>query len=184
VDRVRQGDETAARDLLERLRPLVLKLVRSHLPRRTSEEDLVQTVFMKVFSKLDQYSGAVPLEHWVSRVAVNTCLKQIAHERIRPELLYADLSEEEEQVVQSLAATSGDLGADRHLAARDLVEKLLSNLAPEDRLILTWLHLEEKSVSQICAMTGWSSPRVRVRAFRARRQLRKRLSALMEGSSL
>src|SRR5436190_294564 len=37
VTRVRGGDEAAARDLLAHLHPLVLKLVRAHLPRRTSE---------------------------------------------------------------------------------------------------------------------------------------------------
>jgi len=63
------------------LYPLVLKLVRAHLPRRAAEEDLVQTVFMKVFAKLDDYAGAVPLEHWVSRIAVNTCINQLRAER-------------------------------------------------------------------------------------------------------
>ena len=60
VERVRQRDEEAARALLNHLYPLVLKLVRAHLPRRTSEEDLAQTVFMKVFASIDQYAGAVP----------------------------------------------------------------------------------------------------------------------------
>src|SRR5215470_15584916 len=70
--RVRRGDDEAARLLTQHLYPLVIKLVRSHLPRRTSEEDLAQTVFMKMFANLSQYSGTVPLEHWVSRIAVNT----------------------------------------------------------------------------------------------------------------
>src|SRR5262247_988968 len=90
---VQQGDEEAARALFHRLHPLVSKVVRARLPRRTSEEDVVQAVFAKVFAKLDQYSGRVPLEHWVSRVAVNTCLNYIQSERARPELRWADLSE-------------------------------------------------------------------------------------------
>ena len=85
VTRVRNGDEAAARELFVHLHPRVAKLVRAHLPRRTGEEDLVQTVFMRVFSRLGQYSGTVPIEHWVSRVAINTCLNQIERERIRPD---------------------------------------------------------------------------------------------------
>ena len=34
-------------------------------------------IFIKIFQKLSQFSGKVPLEHWVSRVAINTCLNQI-----------------------------------------------------------------------------------------------------------
>jgi RNA polymerase sigma-70 factor (ECF subfamily) len=69
VERVRAGDEDAARALMHRLHPLVLKLVRAHRPHRTSEEDLTQSVFMKVFAKLDQFAGSVPLEHWEARVS-------------------------------------------------------------------------------------------------------------------
>ncbi|MHB9008257.1 MAG: RNA polymerase sigma factor, partial [Limisphaerales bacterium] len=95
IARVRAGDEDAARTMLQRLYPLVLKLVRAHLPRRCSEEDLVQSVFLKVFSKLGTFSGTVPLEHWVSRIAVNTCFNELDRERVRPELRWEDLSEEE-----------------------------------------------------------------------------------------
>src|SRR5438046_5651654 len=72
IAKVRAGDEDAARALIQRLYPTVIKLIRCRLPRRTSEEDLAQTVFAKIFCKLDQFSGRVPLEHWVSRIVVNT----------------------------------------------------------------------------------------------------------------
>jgi RNA polymerase sigma-70 factor, ECF subfamily len=165
---------------MEHLYPLVLKLVRAHLPRRSSEEDLVQTVFMKVFAKLDQFSGTVPLEHWVSRIAVNTCFNQLQRERVRPELRLADLTEEEEQVVQSLAATPQDLAADSSHASRELVDKLLARLKPEDRLVITLLHLEGKSVEETRQVTGWSATMVKVRAFRARQKLRKHLETLLK----
>ena len=93
---VRQGDDDAARAGAP-LVPAGLKLVRAHRPKREGEEeDMVQMVFVKMFAKLDQFSATVPLSHWVSRIAVNTCLNQIASEKARPELRYADLSEEEE----------------------------------------------------------------------------------------
>jgi RNA polymerase sigma-70 factor (ECF subfamily) len=55
---------------------------------------LVQTVFMKVFANLDQYQGRVPVEHWVSRIAVNTCPNALKAEKARPELRWSDLSDE------------------------------------------------------------------------------------------
>jgi RNA polymerase sigma-70 factor (ECF subfamily) len=177
VELARRGDEEAARTLFRRLYPLVLKLVRAHLPRRTSEEDLVQIVFTKVFAKLDQFSQKVPLENWVSRGAINTCLNQIKSESARPELRWADLSEEEEEVVRSLAATTEDMPAS--FAARDLVEKLLGQLEPRERLLLTLLYLEERSVKDIQKTTGWSVPAIKIRAFRARRKLKRHLAQLL-----
>jgi RNA polymerase sigma-70 factor (ECF subfamily) len=121
VAAARRHDEAAERELVRRLYPLVLKLVRSHRPKRAAEEDLCQMIFIKIFQKLSQFSGKVPLEHWVSRVAINTCINQIQAEKVRPEFRHADLSDEEVAVVQNLAATAEDLGPDRSFAARDLV---------------------------------------------------------------
>src|SRR6184192_1083772 len=124
VEAALQHDDEAARALVRQLYPLVAKVVRAHRPRRTAEEDLCQMIFIKVFQKLSQFSGKVPLEHWVSRIAVNTCLNQIEAEKARPELRYADLSEEEQAVVENLAVSSDELAPDKCLASRQLVEQI------------------------------------------------------------
>lgn len=178
VAAARQHDEAAARELVRRLYPLVLKLVRSHRPRRSAEEDLCQMIFIKIFQKLDQFSGKVPLEHWVSRVAINTCLNQIEAEKIRPEFRHADLSEEELAVVQNLNATNDDLAPDQRFAARDLIERLLAALKPVERLVIDLLYLQQRSVAEIRALTGWSAPLVKVRAFRARQKMKEHLKEL------
>ncbi len=173
LERVRERDEEAARELFHHLHPLVLKVVRSHLPRRMSEEDLTQTVFMKVFANLNQYSARAPFEHWVSRIAVNTCIKALRAEKSRPEVRRSDLSEEEEQVLDWLACTDEDLRPDRNVASRDLVEKLLSQLKPQDRLVINLMNLEGRTIEEVRQITGWSEAVIKVRAFRARGKLRK-----------
>ncbi len=180
LEQVRRRDEDAARALFRHLYPLVARLVRSHLPRRTSPEDLIQTVFMKVFANLDSFSGAVPLEHWVSRIAINTCLNQLAAEKARPELRWADLSEEQTQVLEAVTAGAEDLDPLQNVAARELVEQLLAQLAPADRLLMTLLHLEGRTLDEIHQITGWNVSVTKVRAFRARRRLRKHFVKLME----
>jgi RNA polymerase sigma-70 factor (ECF subfamily) len=179
VQRARQGDEDAALLLLGHLYPLVLKLVRAHRPQRTSEDDLVQTVFMKVFANLDQYAGDAPLEHWVSRIAVNTCINQLKAGKARPELRWSDLTDEQHYIIETLAATTDELHPADALAAREIVEKLLARLAPGDRLLMTLLHLEDRSVEEVARIIGWGSTRVRVRAFRAHQKLKKYFRQLM-----
>src|SRR5471032_941907 len=124
--RGRDGDEKAVLELFHYMYPHVTKLVLANLPARESAEDLVQQVCIKVMGKLHQFSGKVPFLHWVSRIAVNTCLNQIRHEKRRPEIRLADLSEEEASVVEHLATTPGELDASEKLAATELVEKLLA----------------------------------------------------------
>jgi RNA polymerase sigma-70 factor (ECF subfamily) len=171
-------DEAAARELVRQLYPVVARMVRAHRPRRTPEEDLCQMIFIKIFQKLSQFSGAVPLEHWVSRVAINTCLNQIASEKVRPELRYADLSEEEQAVVTNLAAAAEELAPDKQTAARQLVEHLLDWLQPVERLIVDLLYLQQRSVAEVQTITGWSASRIKVRAFRARQKMKKQWDKL------
>ena len=178
VEAALRNDDEAARELVRRLYPLVAKLVRAHRPRRTAEEDLCQMIFIKVFQKLSQFSGKVPLEHWVSRIAVNTCLNQIEAEKARPEIRYADLSEEEQVVVENLATSARELAPDERLASRQLVEHLLGLLKPVERLAIDLLYLQGRSVEEIRKITGWSVALIKVRAFRARQKMKDQLAKI------
>jgi RNA polymerase sigma factor (sigma-70 family) len=173
LERVRQRDQAAARELVEHLYPLVIRIVRSHLPRRVAEEDLAQDIFLKMFTRLAQYQGNVPFPHWVSRIAVTTCIDQLRAQKRRPEFRWADLSENEAEVLDHvLSDTTAEAPSDS-LAARELVNRLLDQLGPEDRTVIRLLDLEQKSVAEIAALTGWGQSMIKVRAFRARRKLQK-----------
>jgi RNA polymerase sigma-70 factor (ECF subfamily) len=141
-------------------------------------------IFIRVFQKLHQFSGNVPIEHWVSRIAVNTCLNQIEAERVRPELRQADLTEEEQAVVDNLAATPDELAHDKRFAARQLVEHLLEFLKPAERLVIDLLYLQQHSIDEIRKITGWSVPLVKVRAFRARQKMKSALAKISAKENL
>jgi len=178
--RGRAGDEGAILELFHYMHPHVLRLVRANLPAKEGAEDLVQKVCVKVIHNLHQFSGKVPFLHWVSRIAVNTCLNQIRHERHRPEVRLGDLSEDEARVVEQLAASPTELDASEKVAAKELVDKLLAGLRPADRLLMKLMYLEGRGIEEISDLTGWSIALVKVRAFRARIQLRKSYARLMK----
>ncbi len=170
---VRQRDQAAARALVDHLYPLVIRIVRAHRPRRVAEEDLAQDVFLKMFSRLAQYQGNVPFPHWVSRIAVTTCIDQLRAQKRRPELRWADLTETEAEVLDHVLTDTRDEAPSDALAARELVNKLLDELRPEDRTVIRLLDLEQKSIAEISDLTGWGQSKIKVRAFRARRKLQK-----------
>ena len=103
-----------------------------------------------------------------------------AEAQMRPEVRWADLSEDEAQALDWLASTDEDLHPDRSLASRDLVERLLGGLKPKDRLVITLMNLEGRSIEEVNQRTGWSHAVIKVRAFRARAKLRKLLGQLMK----
>jgi len=173
LEGLRRQDERAATDFVREYYSLVLKIVRSHLPRRTAEEDLCQVVFIKILSNIGQYSGKVPIGHWVSRIAINTCLNALKAESVRPEIRWSDLSEDQAAVLSNLASSPAELSPDSAAASRDIVETLLAGLKPQDRLLITMLHLEGYSMDDVRQATGWNIATIKVRAFRARQKLKQ-----------
>ena len=171
VDGVRRGDAEAAEALVRRFEPQVRRLVRAHRPRAVPEDDLVQEVFLAVFTRLDHYRerDGIPFAHWLSRLTINLCRDALRSERRRRPT--PSLSPETLQWIGSLVADPSP-PVDEVLAARAAVEALLSQLPPEDRLLLTLLSIEERSLEEVAALTGRNRTVLKVRAFRARRRLR------------
>lgn len=172
LEAARAGDQAACKDLVGNLFPMVAAIVHRHLPRRDQPEDLIQEVFIKMFQRLDQYRGDKPLAHWVSRIAVTTCIDHLRAQRRRPEWRRADLSEEQSNLLDNLDDPRGGPDPADALTARELVYDLLDRLKPQDRTVLVLLDLEQRSVREIAELTGYSETLVKVRAFRARRKLR------------
>jgi RNA polymerase sigma-70 factor (ECF subfamily) len=177
--RVREGDDDASQALVRILYPAIRANVRNHLRRQADHDDVSQEIFMKIFLKLDQYSGPQPFEHWVSRIAVTTCYDWLRRHRARPLVSFADLNEAEVEIIgKSLhGEDADDLEAQRELF-HGLLDKLIASLKPREQIVIRLLDLEERSVAEIAELTGWSASKVKVTAMRARRRLADRLQRL------
>jgi RNA polymerase sigma-70 factor (ECF subfamily) len=171
------GDAGCFEPLVRKYQPRVFATVRRYARRESEVEDIVQEVFLKAFRKLDSFRGDAPFEHWLMRLTVRTCFDFLrAHQRNR-EFAFADLSEAEADWLDRFAAAPAE-ASETAAAARELVAHVLEHLSPSARLVLTLLEIEDRPVKEIAALTGWSTTLVKVRAFRARAEMRKCLERL------
>ncbi len=177
--RVKDGDEAAGDRVVEILYPLVSRIVRNHVRRSADHEDVAQEVFIKIFLKLEQFKGAHPFEHWVSRIAVTTCYDWLRKRKARPLVSYSDLSEAERKIITRTLKTedAGQSGSRRELFS-GLLDKLISSLKPREQIVIRLLDLEELSVKEVTELTGWGASKVKVTAMRARRKLADQLQRL------
>jgi RNA polymerase sigma-70 factor (ECF subfamily) len=111
-------------------------------------------------------------------MALRTCYDFLRHHQRRRETAFSDLSEAEANWLEGFRADP-DHANEHAEAARVLVHKLLDRLSPAARLVVTLLEIEERSVKEVAALTGWSVSLVKVRAFRARAEMRKCLKYLV-----
>ncbi|MGO9204091.1 MAG: RNA polymerase sigma factor [Limisphaerales bacterium] len=177
VAAVLRGDTGSFEPLVAKYSPRLFATARRYARRESEVEDIVQEVWVKAFRKLRSFRGEAPFEHWLMRLAVHTCYDFLrVHKRSR-EASFSDLSEPEEDWLDRFVSQPS-LAAEDAEAARQLVGRVLEHLSPPARLVITLLEIEERSVKEIAGLTGWSAPLVKVRAFRARAQMRKVLAKM------
>lgn len=179
LELAREGDEGIWRALVDGLYPNVISIVRSHLPGGADEEDIAQDVFVKVFSKIDQYTGPQPFEHWVSRVALNTCYDRLRQKRSSRVVSFSDLGIDEASfLARTFADDPSESGETTREMTGELLAKLLAPLNANEQLVVRLIDLEEKSAREVADMTGWGGSKVRVTAMRARRKLARVLERM------
>ena len=172
---VLRGDAASFEPLVAKYSPRVFATARRYARRESEVEDIVQEVWFKAFQKLKGFRGEAPFEHWLMRLAVRTCYDFLrGHQRNR-ETTFSELSEPESDWLERFVSQP-ETASEHAEAARQLIQRLLEQLSPPARLIITLLEIEERSVKEISRLTGWSIPLVKVRAFRARAEMRKLLA--------
>ena len=171
---VLDGDASSFEPLVARYQPRVFATARQYARREDEVADIVQEIFIKAYQKLSTFRAEAPFEHWLMRMAVRTCYDFLRKHQRNREYNVTEISDEENDWLENV----GDEGPERETdqaAAKALVERLLEGLSPDFRLVITLLEIEGKSVKEIADLTGWSVSLVKVRAYRARNQMRKML---------
>jgi RNA polymerase sigma-70 factor (ECF subfamily) len=176
IEAVRDGDDSAFEEIFERHRRRIGRMVGRFFNRPDRVEEILQDVFAKVYFALGDYSAdrGPAFGAWLSRVAINCCYDELRRARRRPEGSISDITSEE-IVWLNARVSAGATGRDAESSAisRDLANKLLSRLSPDDRIVLTLLDAEELSVAEIALFMNWKVSKVKVRAHRARQSLRR-----------
>ena len=177
ISAVLKGDVNSFEPLARRYQPRIFATARRYARRESEVEDIVQEVFIKAFQRLETFRGDAPFEHWLMRLTVRICIDFLrGHQRNR-EMTFTELSPEEGDWLERVKAGPDDVRDDAD-AAKKLIQRVLEQLSPEARMVITLLEIEEKSVKEIAELTGWSTALVKVRAFRARAQMRKLLKTI------
>jgi len=165
--RIRTGDQSAFRELVERHQSRIFRVLCGILNHRDDAEDVAQDVFTKVYFAIHQFDHRSTLLTWIYRIAVNEAYSHLRKKRAmrRGEgdlpLDAADLH----SLIDALPTP------DRAVAQRDFVNKLLALIPEEDRLLLFWKEVEGCSVAEVAEMTGMNENTIKVRLFRVRQKL-------------
>ena len=180
VTAVVQGDRTAFELIFERHRQRVAAIAGRFFHQPAQVEEIIQESFTKAYFALPTFSQhkADSFAHWLARIAFNTCYDELRKLTRSREQAFSNFTEVERHELRQLTVAQSRT-VESTAINRDLAHKLLRMLRAEDRLVLVLLDVEGLSVAEIARLMGWSATKVKVRAFRARKELRGLLKKIL-----
>jgi RNA polymerase sigma-70 factor (ECF subfamily) len=167
IEAALEGNDEAFIRLVGKYKLRVVSLAARFSQIREEVDDVCQDVFIKAYQNLKTYKKEAPFEHWLSRITVNTC-----YDALRKKKLTLTHVSSMHNLKYEMADSSNDARQAAAEASHILYRGMVKLKAPE-QLVITLLELEERSVREVADLTGWSESNVKVRAFRARKALKK-----------
>jgi RNA polymerase sigma-70 factor (ECF subfamily) len=169
VRRVQAGDEMAFRELVESCQARVYRLIGAIVRRSGEAEEVAQEVFVKVYFGIRRFDFRSSLFTWIHRIAANEAYAHLRKNRARfacEAHCAADAAAPDPRALADARPT-----ADRALAARDLLHKLLARIPEDDRVLLLLKEAEGLSIARLSELTGFNESTVKVKLFRTRKRL-------------
>lgn len=175
VGRCLAGEEGAYGLLLKKYKRPVFSLVYRMVRQREEAEELASEAFFKAFRALPGFDPAQPFSSWIFKIASNLSIDWLRRRKMETSSL------DEEGSVWELPderPTAEDV-LEKKQTMR-VVEEAIGRLAPDYRAVVLLRHQEERSYEEIADILGLPLGTVKIRLFRAREELKKRLGRLVK----
>ena len=152
--------------LYPRLQRMALRL----LGNVEDAEDMVQEVYMKLWSKRDALPDVQDVEAYCVTLTKNMCI-----DRLR----MAEVEKEDVDEVPTMLAATDDVQAqvERHDAVEQ-VKQIIETLPEHQQQVITLRDMEDCSFEEIAEQTGLTAVNIRMLLSRARKTIRERFKKL------
>ena len=164
--------------LMDRYHGYVAGIVTKHVPRDRVQE-IAHETFVRTYRSLKTFKAKTPFKHWLARITVRCCQDFWRQHYRRKETPISSISEDGWEWIQALLVDGSAEASDgyaRNPEALRVLRWAMQGLSAEDRTVLTFVHLDEYTTAEAAELLRWSVPKVKIRAYRARKKLRKTLS--------
>ena len=168
IERCRQGDETAFRELVDLYKGLVFALVARSITNRARAEELSQDVFLKVHKGLPYFRGEAKLSTWMYRIVINVLSQE------RPELATASLDDRDDENRPRVQPVADDR-AFGDLVMKDRLEKAIEQLPVQYQVLINGHYLKGMRYEDLAEALNMPMGTVKTHLHRAKRRLRQLL---------
>lgn len=172
IARARRGDEEAFRLIFERYTRPVISFIFYMVNRRDLAEELAQETFLRAYGSLNSLRDEDKLSAWLFGIARNVARESLRSRGREPQSV--EINDPSVAGLCDGAASPAGRLLDKELG--EAVRAALAALDEDKRLVFVLKVYQQRSYGEICRLTGFSLPKVRNDLYRARAEMRRRLS--------
>ena len=169
VERCRQGDETAFRELVDQYKGLVFALIARSIPNRARAEELALDVFLKVHKGLPFFRGESKLSTWIYRIVINA----LTQEKVEPPI--TSLDDTDATGDRPALQPAADDRAFGDLVLKDRLQKAISRLPVQYQVLINGHYMKGMRYEELAEALDLPMGTVKTHLHRAKRQLRQLL---------
>jgi len=184
VERLKRGDETAFRELVDDYQNKVFNTCISFLKNPDDADDLTQEVFIEVYSSIKKFREDAKLSTWIYRITVNKSLEHIRKMKRKKRSVFLQWfgNEDKDPELQVPDFNHPGVLAENRERARILL-KAIEKLPEKQRIAFTLHKMEDLSYEQIAEVMQKSLSSVESLMHRAKSNLKKELYAYYNSGS-
>ncbi|MEA3444710.1 MAG: sigma-70 family RNA polymerase sigma factor [Bacteroidota bacterium] len=179
---VMKRQRKAQKELYKRYAPLMRAICMRYTHNFADAEDIVQEGFIKIFTKIDQFSGTGNFEGWMKKIFINTTINQL--KKNRNILFHYDINEIRSDTDDINPSHEDYFSTKTNIVDVDFSEeeilKIINKLPDGYRLVFNLFAVEEMSHKEIATMLSISISTSKTQLFRARKTIQKDLIELAE----
>lgn len=160
INRIKEGDKTAFRQLVDQYKDVSLSLVDSIVKDKTKSEDVLQDVFIKVFEAIGSFKFRSKFSTWLFRIVVNTSFNALKKDKKS-----LDLDASFDTLIDA-----SPIGVDviKPIDQRKYIVLAMARLRADEALVLRLFYLCELSIKEIEGVTGYKKAKIKVDLHRGR----------------
>ena len=156
------GDPEAFEQLVMKHQAALCATLYRFSAQQADMEDLLQETFIRAWRGLPEWKPEKPFHHWLKKIAINVALEFCRKGKRSP---FSRIADDGHELLDRIAVEAP-------APATDEARHILSHLPPEQRIILTLLHLEQMPMNEIAEHLEITIANAKIKAFRARKKLR------------
>jgi RNA polymerase sigma-70 factor (ECF subfamily) len=183
IQKAQRGDAAAFNEVVTAYRRRILGTISRLIGRPEDVEDVAQEVFIRLYFSLGQLRTPEVFEPWLYRLTVNASYDYLRKSRRRIESRMADLSEQQVMMADAVAGSRAQSDETEKRRVRDTVQEVLGTVSEEDRILLTLKEVEGLSLKELEKVYDVNENALKVRLFRARQRVLKKMKEVTGPSS-